>query len=67
MVRERVDAIRFGHAAEPGQPLLASDGNTLVFPLSADGEPVEKDEPFFELPEVVRALPESPHPVAEES
>jgi hypothetical protein len=66
LVRKRVDALRFGLAADEGQALLASDGNTLVFLLSPEGEPMAKHELFFQLPEVVQAMPESPHPVAEE-
>lgn len=63
LVRARVDRVLFGHATDENQPVLTSDGNTLIFLLSKDGEPIEKDYLFFNLPEVVKAMPVSPNPV----
>jgi hypothetical protein len=56
LIQSRVDGIRFGHATDEKQPVLASDGNTLVFLLSTNGQPIEKDHLFFHLPEVVKAM-----------
>lgn len=66
LVRTRVDGILFGHATDEKQPVINSKGNTLVFLLSTDGKPIEKDQLFFNLPEVVKAMPKSPNPVVEE-
>lgn len=62
LVRTRVDGILFGHAANEKQPVMSSKENTLVFLLSTDGKPIEKDHLFFNLPEVVKAMPKSPNP-----
>jgi hypothetical protein len=67
LVRTRVDRILFGHAADAGQKVMSADGNTLIFLLSPDGEPVEKDQLFFNLPELVKTMPVSPNPVPEET
>lgn len=66
LVSTRVDGILFGHATDEKQPVINSKGNTLVFLLSTDGKPIEKDQLFFNLPEVVKAMPKSPNPVVEE-
>lgn len=67
LVRTRVDSVLFGHSTDEKQPVIESNGNTLVFRLSTDGKPIEKDHLFFNLPEVVKAMPESPNPVEEET
>lgn len=67
LVRTRVDGILFGHAVDEKQPVITFNGNTLVFLLSTDGKPIEKDHLFFNLPEVVKAMPKSSNPVAEEA
>jgi hypothetical protein len=67
LVRTRVDGVLFGHATDEKQSVIQSSGNTLVFLLSTDGKPIKKDHLFFNLPEVVKVMPESPNPVAVET
>jgi hypothetical protein len=67
LVRTRVDGVLFGHATDEKQSVIQSSGNTLVFLLSTDGKPIKKDHLFFNLPGVVKAMPESSNPVAVET